>query len=150
MKIGVLEVKSTEISAEITAAAAKTLSGKGPVFMVNFVRYRPQAIYRDNEHYPPCSGREAFLQRYVPAVGQIAGKLPPGSSKMAFYAAVEACLVAPDDEVWDHVAIGEYSSFDVLRELVESAEYKSLAEPHRLAALEDWRFIATTKVDLSA
>ena len=140
-------MKSTEISSEMTAAAAQTLAGKGSVYMVNLVRYREQAVYRPGKNYPPCSGREAFLQRYVPAVGKMTSKLPPGSAKMAFYGTVHAALVAPPGEVWDHIAIGEYSSFEVLRDLIESHEYKELAEPHRLAALEDWRFIATTKVE---
>jgi hypothetical protein len=141
-------MKSTEISSATTAAAARMLSGKSPVYMVNLVRYRAQAIYSTTDQYAPCSGREAFLQRYVPAVAKISSKVAPGAAKMAFYGAVHAALVAPPDEIWDHIAIAEYSSFDAMRNIIESAEYKTDAEPHRLAALEDWRFIATTKVDL--
>jgi hypothetical protein len=35
-----------------------------------------------------------------------------------------------------------------MRSILESAQYKSEAAPHRLAALQDWRFIATTQAEL--
>ena len=142
-------MRSTEISSEATAAAARALSGKGPVSMVNLIRYREQALY-DGAAYTPCSGREAFFQRYVPAFGAIATKIAPGSFKLTFYGAVHAALVAPAGESWDNVAIAEYSSFDALRSIIESREFIEVATPHRLAALEDWRFIAVTKVEVQS
>ena len=42
----------------------------------------------------------------------------------------------------------EYPSFDAFRTLVESDAYKTKADPHRSAALADWRLIATSKADL--
>lgn len=59
-----------------------------------------------------------------------------------------AGIVGPSDEAWDDVAIVEYPSFAAFRELVESDAYKTQADPHRSAALADWRLIATNKADL--
>jgi uncharacterized protein (DUF1330 family) len=57
-------------------------------------------------------------------------------------------LVPPTGESWHAIAIVEYSSFDVLRRIIDSPEYRSEADPHRRAALKNWRFIATQKMDL--
>ncbi len=137
---------STDISPQVTAAAAEALRGKGPVFMMNLVRYRDQALYPPGSDFTPCSGREAFFQRYVPAVDQVARKIAPGTFKMFFYGQVDAALCGPADENWDNVAIAEYESIEAVRTLVESEDYRTIAEPHRLASLEDWRFIAVTRV----
>lgn len=59
-----------------------------------------------------------------------------------------ARLVAPPDEQWDDIAIVEYPNFAAFRRVVESSDYKTEATPHRKAALEDWRLIATTRMEL--
>ena len=56
--------------------------------------------------------------------------------------------VAPAGEQWDDVALVERPSFEVFRTLVESEAYRKEADPHRAAALADWRLIATGKADL--
>ena len=57
-------------------------------------------------------------------------------------------IVAPADEQWDDVAIVGYPGLAAFRTLVESEAYKKEADPHRSAALADWRLIATSKADL--
>ena len=44
--------------------------------MVNLVRYKVKADY-GGEHtdLPPCSGREAYFERYVAAFNQVAAAL---------------------------------------------------------------------------
>ena len=59
-----------------------------------------------------------------------------------------AGFVAPAGEQWDGIAIVEYLGFDAFRTLVESNAYKAQAHPHRVAALADWRLIATGKADM--
>jgi hypothetical protein len=62
-------------------AAANSLGGAGQIYMVNLVRYRPEATYPEGFDLPPCSGREAYFHRYAPAFGCIDGRrLPIGSS----------------------------------------------------------------------
>ena len=38
-------------------AAAKSLVGAGQIYMVNLVRYMPEATYPEGFDLPPCSGR---------------------------------------------------------------------------------------------
>ncbi len=138
--------KTIELNAGALDAAASALQGQGPIYMINLLRYREQADYGDLE-MPPCTGREAYQQRYVAAFAKAAGS----KEFTVFYiGAVHATLVAPAGEAWDDVAIVEYPSFEVLRSIVDSAAYENEAALHHRAALSDWRFIATTKRELPA
>ena len=135
-----------DYTSETLAEANRTLAGLAPVYMVNLVRYRAQANYGTQNGLAPCSGREAYYGRYVPAFASVAAKVTPGEKfTLAWLGKVQAMLVAPTGESWDDIVIGEYSSFAVLYRIIDSPEYKAEAAPHRHAALEDWRFIATTK-----
>ena len=139
---------STELIADALEQAAQTLTGKGPIQMVNFLRYFQDAHYPASNELPPCSGREAYYQRYIPEFAKVASKVAPGSFSITFVGNVQAALVAPAAERWDDIAIIEYLSIEAFRDIVESAHYLSNADPHRRAALEDWRLIATTKASL--
>jgi len=139
---------STELTADTLSQAAKTLTGKGPIQMVNLLRYFQDAHYPAGNNLPPCSGREAYYQRYIPEFAKVASKVAPNSFSITFIGNVQATLVAPAAESWDDIAIIEYSSIEAFRDIVESAHYVSDADPHRRAALKDWRFIATTKASL--
>jgi hypothetical protein len=130
-------------------AASSALAGKGPVQMVNLLRYRATAKYDAGAEHPPCSGQEAYFQRYIPAFAEVASVVAPGETfSVSWVGEVSATLVPATGETWHAVAIVEYSSFEVLRRIIDSSEYRSEADPHRRAALEDWRFIATQKMDL--
>lgn len=133
----------TPAALEVAAAAAST--NDQPIFMLNLLRYNDQTTYAAGSGFAPCSGREAYFQRYVPAFGELA----KGTGIKPFWIGnVFAGVVAPAGERWDDVAIVEYPSFDAFRKLVESDAYKTMANPHRLAALADWRLIATSQADL--
>ncbi len=144
-----MNLATFDITPDTLDTAGRALAAAGPVCMVNLLRYRPHADYGDRTDLPPCSGREAYLQRYVPAFARVAAAVAPGEPFAAvFVGSVQATLVAPDGEAWDDVAVLEYPSFAVLRRIIESAEYAADAAPHRRAALADWRFLATTRVAL--
>jgi hypothetical protein len=138
----------TDLTSDNMNLAAGALTGKGPIQMVNLLRYSEDAHYPDGSKYPSCSGREAYYQRYISEFGKVASKVAPNSFSITFIGNVQATLVAPAAESWDDIAIIEYSSFEAFRDIVESAQYLSDADPHRRAALKDWRFIATTKASL--
>ncbi len=136
---------TTEMTPNALEAGAATGSTGQPIFMLNLLRYNDRADYGDDTDFPPCSGREAYFQRYVPAFGELA----EGTGIKPFWIGdVLAGIVTPADERWDDVAIVEYPSFDAFRTLVESDAYQAKADPHRSAALADWRLIATSKADL--
>ena len=134
---------------EALDAAGLALSGKGPVLMVNLLRYRERADYAEPTDLPPCSGREAYYQRYAPAFAKVAGEVAAGETfAVALLGHVHATIVAPAGEAWDDIAIIEYPSFQALRTIIDSPRYEAEAAAHRHAALEDWRFIATVKAEL--
>jgi hypothetical protein len=129
-----------EYSPEAFEAASQTLGETGPIYMVNVVRYRATATYEQSSGLPPCTGREAYLQRYAPAFNQIA----QGEDYSVFWiGSVQGVLAAPPEESWDDIVIVRYANFPTLRRILENAAYKTDVEPHRLAALEDWRFLLT-------
>ena len=125
------------------AAAAGGIPDGQPVCMVNLLRYRDRADYGGRTDVTPCSGRQAYFERYVAAFNRV-----PGAevAKVRWVGDAVAGLVAPDHERWDAIDVVEYPSFAAFRRVVESDVYLADAEPHRLAALADWRLIATVAV----
>ena len=139
-------MSTTKLTPEaLDTATAVAGSTNQPIYMLNLLRYNDRAAYPENAGLAPCSGREAYFERYVPAFSSVA----QGSGiKPVWIGKALTGIVAPADEHWDDVAIVEYPSFAVFRALVESDAYKTQADPHRSAALADWRLIATSKTDL--
>lgn len=139
-------MKTTEIDLDNLLAAAGIIPENAPILMLNLLRYKEHADYGEDTQVNPCSGREAYFQRYVPAFNKIASGIK-GIQPFWIGNALTS-LVAPVDESWDDVALVEYPNFAAFRAVVESVAYKSEAAHHRLAALDNWRLIATIKADL--
>ena len=134
---------TTDIGKGSMDEAARAL-GDGEVLMLNLLRYNAQAQYNQSGQ-PPCSGRDAYFTRYVPAFAEVT----QGQGIAAqWIGTVQAALVAPADEAWDDVAIIRYPSFAAFREMIEGVDYLAKADPHRRAALADWRLLATTPLPL--
>ncbi len=133
----------THMTSEAIDRAAASIPAGQPVVMLNLLRYRQQAKY-PGKASEPLSGREVYHQRYVPAFGKLASAIP--GIQVLFLGAVQAGIVADPQEIWDEVALVEYPSLDAFRSIVESRDYYAHADPHRKAALEDWRLIATSKM----
>ncbi|MET0194566.1 MAG: hypothetical protein ABW200_14490 [Hyphomicrobiaceae bacterium] len=134
---------TTEINDGSLDDAARTL-GDGEIFMVNLLRYNATARYEDGDQ-PPCSGREAYFTRYVPAFAEVTKGQGIGAQ---WVGCVHAALVGPADEAWDDVAVVRYPDFAAFRTMIEGADYLAKADPHRRAALADWRLLATTAMPL--
>ncbi len=130
------------ITLENLDAAERNFAPGRPVYMLNLLRYRPQAIYADRPDETPCSGREAFHERYVPAFRRLAAG---AAVTRVFAGSMLARLVGPEDARWDTVALNEYADFGVFRAIVDSDAYRTHVQPHRLAALEDFRLYALDK-----
>ncbi len=123
------------------AAEAKIPSGV-PVTMINLVAFFPEAQYEDaNEK--PCSGIEAYRQRYAPAFNQVAAELGVKGIEVLYVGTVAETILGPTEPKWDAVALVRYPTFADLRKVTESSLYLAKAEPHRKAALKAWEFIAT-------
>ena len=139
-------INLTELNAQDIAKGAAIVPENTPFVMLNLLRYKQQADYGATTEFPPCSGREAYYQRYVPAFAKIAAKSENTKNfKPAFVGAVLASLVGSDDQRWEDVVLVEYGNYAAFREVAESADYEREAAPHRRAALENWRLIAMHK-----
>ena len=136
---------SIEVTRAALEEAGKHLAEAVPVYMVNMVRYRDLADYRGKSDLPSCSGREAYFQRYAPAFNKVAAGADYG---LFWIGNVRNVLVGAGGEAWDDIVIVRYSSFAVLRRILDSSDYEAHAAPHRRAALADWRFILTTEPNL--
>jgi len=142
-------MQTVEMTPESVRAAAGALPEGVPIFMLNLLRYRAQADYGDRADQAPCSGREAYFQRYVPAFNQAAAQVGAADEiKILFAGSALADVVAPPGERWDDVAVVEYVNFAVFRRVVESRAYEAEAAFHRTAALADSRLIAMVKMAL--
>ena len=141
-------MQTTDLNPRTIAASAANIPENKPFFMLNLLRYRQRALYQDRPEFAHLSGREAYFQNYVPAFNQIAGSDESTKDiRPAFVGSVLARLVGPPGEHWDDVAIVQYPSYAAFRRIAESPEYKRDADPHRQAALEDWRLIALKKLE---
>lgn len=131
-----------EITPETLDAAERSVAPGRRIYMLNLLRYRSVALYEDGQ--PPCAGREAFHGRYVPAFRRLAaGK----QVARRFAGAVLANIVAPERERWDDVALNEYADFATFRAIVDTDAYRREVQPHRIAALEDFRLYMTAEND---
>lgn len=139
-------MRTTEVRLEDVQAAADMIPEDVPFFMLILLRFREHADYGDSMDVAPSSGREVYHGRYVPAFGQIAAQVGAEGIQFSWVGSVLARVVGPAEERWDEMAIVEYPSFAAFRRVTESPEYEAQAAPHRMAALEDLRLIATAKV----
>ena len=143
-------MQTVKMDPAAVAAAAGAVPEGVPIVMLNMLRFRGQADYGDRTGVAPCSGREAYFQRYAPALrGLIEREEITGvDSRVVWVGSVHAAVIAPADEQWDAIALVEYPSFAAFRRLTEHPKYLAEASFHRTAALEDSRLIATTQVVL--
>jgi alkylhydroperoxidase/carboxymuconolactone decarboxylase family protein YurZ/uncharacterized protein (DUF1330 family) len=110
-----------------------------PIVMINLLRFREHAEYPEGSGEEPCSGIDAYRQRY--GVGVLPLIEAAGASVVGG-GAVAATVIAPDGESWDEAILVRYPSRQAFADMVGSPEYETVAI-HRTAALADSRLIAT-------
>jgi len=139
-------MKTTIIDRTAVIAAQGNIPENTPFVMLNLLRFKERADYEERKDIAPCSGQEAYLERYVPAFNNAAKAENITDIKINYIGSVAGLLAAPAGEQWDIVAMVQYPDFATFRKISESKSYMEDAEPHRLAALEDLRLIATISV----
>ena len=102
---------------------------KGPIFMVNLLKFKEKAEYEDGSE-PELSGRDAYL-RYGAGVQACLAAIG-GSAR--FTGLVTDLLLGEVEELWDMVAIAEYPSRAAMLQMVQSPEYQAITK-HRDAGL---------------
>ena len=136
-------MKTTIIDPNAVITAQDKIPQNTPFVMLNLLHFKNQADYGDRKDVKACSGREAYLERYVPAFNKAVKDENIAGIKINYIGSVAGLLAAPAEEHWDIVALVQYPDFATFRKVSESKAYLKDAEPHRLAALEDLRLIAT-------
>ncbi len=130
---------SVEPSADRLQSFIKAEDDGSPIVMINLLRYREQAVYPRRFAAEPCTGREAYQRYGAVALERVAYV----GGRVLWMGRVQGTVIAPDAEQWDDAVLVEYPSRKAFIEMVSQPEYQA-ATPHRTAALEDSRLIATT------
>jgi uncharacterized protein (DUF1330 family) len=114
----------------------KALDHQGPIVMVNLMRFRERSL--DGEG----SGWDAYL-RYsaltVPMIKSRSGTLLwTGEAKAV-------ALGEQDGSAWDYLALVYYPSLAAFIDMMTSADYENICDPHRRNACAEHVIIATTE-----
>ena len=130
--------RTVEIGIEAISAAVGSLPSNQPIMMINLLRFREHADYGALDNQSPCSGREAYMERYAPVALPLVQRL---GGRPLFQGEVLATLVAPAGEEWDEALLVHYPNFSAVTALFNDPAYQA-GMFHRTAALEDSRLIA--------
>jgi uncharacterized protein (DUF1330 family) len=112
------------------------------VFMLNLLRFRARAEYREGFDAEPCSGADAY-DRYSEAVMPL---LEAVGGEVVWQGRPAAMVIGPDDKDWQRMLLVRYPSKHAFLDMVSSEKYLAVA-PHRTAALTDSRLIAHQEVE---
>jgi len=114
----------------------------GPVAMVNLLKFRDKAAYKDGR-LDDISGVEAYM-RYATEMRKIVER---AGGRFLFSGRVKGLVVGEVEELWDVVAVVEYPSKAEFQRLVTSPEVQAIAI-HREAGLAGQLLILTTGVTI--
>ncbi len=111
----------------------ETEMGKGPVLMLNLVKF---------------NNRQHYFEQYIPAFNEVVSRLGIPNVKVFLLSKVIANIVAPGGESWDEIVMVEYPDASAFKTIAESEEYRDIAEQHRLTALADLKLLMTRRYEL--
>jgi uncharacterized protein (DUF1330 family) len=129
---------SVEPSPDRLRSFLESSDDDSPIVMMNLLRYRERAACPDGLEVEPSTGREAY-QRYAAVALQ---RVASVAGRVVWMGRVQATVIAPDAEAWDDAILVEYPSRKAFLDMISQPEYQAAA-PHRSAALDDSRLIAT-------
>ena len=113
--------------------------GKGPVVMLNLLKFKEKADYTDFDHLKPAgeiSGKDAY-KLYMKHTKPVIEKI---GSRVLFYGAANQFLIGPTTETWDAVLLVEHPSVEDFMAFAQDKDYLKTSG-HRTAALEDSRLL---------
>lgn len=106
------------------------LAGKEePIVMVNLLKFREKASYADGRE-TELTGRQAY-QLYANEMRKL---VEESGGRFIFAGGVESLLLGEVEELWDVVALVEYSSPQALVKIASSSPFQEI-EVHREAGL---------------
>jgi uncharacterized protein (DUF1330 family) len=133
-----------EVINEVYPTEAKQLAAmhepgpQGPVVMVNLLKFKPRAEYRDGRP-TDLTGRDAYMI-YGAAVSKL---LEQYGGRVVFAGDVTHLTLGKVDELWDEIALAEYPNRAAMVAMSMSQEWRDIAV-HREAGLAGQLNIETT------
>ena len=114
----------------------ETLEHQGPVVMVNLMRFHARSL--DGEG----SGWDAYLRYSALTVPMIKAR---GGTLLWTGDAKTVALGEPDGHQWDYLALVYYPSVADFIDMMTSAEYETLCDPHRRNGCAEHVIVATAE-----
>jgi uncharacterized protein (DUF1330 family) len=114
----------------------KELEHKGPIVMVNLMRFRNRSLDGDGSGWDAYSRYSALT---VPMIKARGGTLLWTGNAMA------VALGPQDGNQWDYLALVYYPSVAAFVDMMTSADYKNLSDPHRRNGCAEHVIIATAE-----
>lgn len=105
----------------------------GPIHMLNLVKLRTEALYKDGI---AMSGQEAYAaygRLSAPIFARVGGRI-------VWRGTMEQMVIGPGDTWWDLCFIAEYPQPSAFLTMLKDPDYR-VAMAHRQAAVEDSRLI---------
>ncbi|GAB5555051.1 MAG: hypothetical protein Sapg2KO_46420 [Saprospiraceae bacterium] len=113
---------------------------EGPIFMLNFLKFRAKADYSSTPALQPkgttISGQEAY-QIYMTKMEALFSQM---GSEIQFMGKAEAFLIGPETEQWDAILLVKYPNKNAFLAFASHEIYLQNSG-HRTAALADSRLL---------
>lgn len=110
----------------------------GPIGVVNFIKFRREAIYEADAADKPCTGAEAFMRYGAKSAPRIAA----AGGTMTFAGRFERTIIGADED-WDALIVANYPNRKSFLQLFHDPEYRD-AFRHRRAAVARYRAVVGT------
>lgn len=114
----------------------KGLEHQGPIVMVNLMRFRERSLDGDG------SGWDAYLRYSALTVPMIKAR---GGTLLWTGNAKPVALGSQGENQWDYVALVYYPSVAAFLDMMTSADYENLSDPHRRNGCVEHVIIATAE-----
>ncbi|WOH80731.1 DUF1330 domain-containing protein [Bradyrhizobium sp. BEA-2-5] len=112
------------------------LDREAPVVMVNLMRFRARSLDGDG------SGWDAYLRYSALTVPMIKAR---GGTLLWTGSAETVALGEPSGQRWDYLALVYYPSVAAFIDMMTSADYEDLCDPHRVNGCAEHVIIATSE-----
>jgi uncharacterized protein (DUF1330 family) len=114
----------------------KALDHQGPIVMVNLMRFRERSLDGDG------SGWDAYLRYSALTVPMIRAR----GGTLLWTGEAKAVALGPQaGNAWDYVALVYYPSLTAFIDMMTSADYENLCDPHRRNGCAEHVIMATTE-----
>lgn len=118
--------------------AFKALPRDVPIMMLNFLRFRDQAVYEDGREASGAEAYAAYGRESGPVFRRVGGEI-------IWRGRQEHMLIGPRDKSWDLVFVARYPTGGAFLEMVTDPDYQA-AVIHRRAGVLDSRLIRIAEV----